>query len=123
MSRINRFEDIKAWQEARILKKMIYKIINKPNVKNNFSFCDQIQRATTSIMSNIAEGFESQSKLEFIKFLYYAKRSSAEVRSQLYEALDQSYTNDKEFNEIYNQVIYVSNLISKFITYLKTNKF
>ena len=73
-------------------------------------------------MSNIAEGFESQSKLEFIKFLYYAKRSAAEVRSQLYEALDQNYIEEKEFNEVYNQVVYVSNLISKFITYLKTNK-
>ncbi len=123
MGKINRFEDIKAWQEARILKKMIYKITSKSNVKRNFSFCDQVQRASSSIMSNIAEGFESQSKLEFIKFLYYAKRSSAEVRSQLYEVLDQDYINDKEFNEIYNQVIYVSNLISKFITYLRTNKF
>jgi len=73
-------------------------------------------------MSNIAEGFESQSKLEFIKFLYYAKRSVAKVRSQLYEALDQNYIEEKEFNEVYNQVVYVSNLISKFITYLKTNK-
>ena len=123
MGKINRFEDIKAWQEARTLKQMIYKITNKSNVKRNFSFCDQIQRAATSIMSNIAEGFESQSKLEFIRFLYYAKRSSAEVRSQLYEALDQNYVDNKDFNEIYNQVVYVSNLISKFITYLKTNKF
>lgn len=123
MGKINRFEDIKAWQEARTLKKIIYKITNKPRVKNNFSFCDQIQRASTSIMSNIAEGFESQSKLEFIKFLYYAKRSSAEVRSQVYEAIDQSYIDSKEFNEVYNQVIYVSNLISKFISYLKTNEF
>lgn len=120
MSRINRFEDIKAWQEGRNLKKIVYKIINKPKVKNNFSFCDQIQRATTSIMSNIAEGFESQTKMEFIKFLYYAKRSAAEVRSQVYEALDQNYVDNNEFDEVYKQVVYVRNLLSKFITYLKT---
>ena len=72
--RIKRFEDINAWQEARKLTNMIYEVTKHKDFAKDFGLTDQIRRAAVSIMSNIAEGYESQSKNDFVKFLYYAKR-------------------------------------------------
>ena len=119
--KINRFEDIDAWQEARKLVKMVYEIVNKnPKFKRDFRLVNQIQDAAVSTMSNIAEGFARRSHREFIQYLFISKSSSAEVQSQLYVALDQQYINQDDFKRIYNQAEVVSKMDSGFIKYLNS---
>ena len=120
MSKIERFEEIMAWQSAREVVNRIYKISQDEKFKRDYSLGDQIKRASISIMSNIAEGFSRQSRKEFIQFLFIAKASAAEVQSQLYIAMDQGYIIEKEFKEIYDKVEETAKLLSKFITYLKS---
>ena len=121
--RIKRFEEIKAWQEARALTNMVYGVSKHQNFAKDFGLRDQIRRAVISVMSNIAEGYESQSKNDFVKFLYYAKRSAGEVRSQLYVALDQKYLSAKEYESLFGQAELCVKMISGFISYLeKVNK-
>ena len=116
---IKRFEDIKAWQEARKLTNMIYGVTKHKNFAKDFGLRDQIRRATTSVMSNIAEGYESQSREDFIRFLYYAKRSAGEVRSQLCVARDQKYLDASEYETLLNHAEICVKMISKFISYLR----
>jgi len=120
MSKIEKFEEIRAWQSAREVVNRIYKISQDEKFKRDYSLGDQIKRASISIMSNIAEGFSRQSRKEFIQFLFIAKGSAAEVQSQLYIALDQGYIMEKEFKETYDKVEETAKLLSKFITYLKS---
>jgi len=89
MATFNNFEDIEAWQKARQLTKRIYEITKKGALAKDYGLKDQIRRASVSIMSNIAEGFERGGNKEFIQFLSTAKGSSGEVRSQLYVIVDQ----------------------------------
>lgn len=117
--KIERFEEIQAWQEARKLTKMIYGITGEPLFSKDYGLKDQIQRASVSVMSNIAEGFDSQSDADFIKFLIYSRKSATEVQSHLYVALDQEYISEKIFHEIYNKIVEIKNLINGFIRYLK----
>ena len=117
--KIERFEDIKAWQEARVLVKIIYDAIkSNKNFTGDYKFREQIHSAAVSAMSNIAEGFSRRSTKEFVQFLFIAKGSVAEVQSQLYVALDQSYVNEDKFNELYSKSDEVARLISGFIQYL-----
>jgi four helix bundle protein len=117
--KIERFEDIKAWQEARALVKMIYAAVDSDGrFDSDYRFREQIQSAAVSIISNIAEGFSRRSTKEFVQFLFIAKGSAAEVGSQLYVALDQSYTNDEEFRQLYSKYDEVARLSSGFIRYL-----
>lgn len=117
--KIERFEDIKAWQEARVLVKMIYNATRSDrDFTGDYRFREQIQGASVSIMSNIAEGFSRRTTKEFVQFLFIAKGSAAEVQSQLYVALDQSYINGEKFDEFYSQSDEVARLISGFISYL-----
>lgn len=117
--RIERFEDIQAWQEARVLVKIIYDAtrFNK-DFTGDYKFSGQIHSASVSVMSNIAEGFSRRSTKEFIQFLFIAKGSVAEVQSQLYVALDQGYINEEKFDELYFKSEEVARLISGFIRYL-----
>ncbi len=119
MAKIERFEDIRAWQAAREAVNAVYEISSKGLFAKNFSLRDQIRRAAISIPSNIAEGFSRQSNKEFIQFLFVAKGSAAEVQSQLYAALDQDYISQEEFDNISEGLEVVSKQISRFITYLK----
>ena len=98
MAMIRRFEDIQAWQEARKLVKMVYSLTNKDSFSKDFGMRDQIRRASVSVMANIAEGFDCESKVEFARFLGIARRSAVEVQSILYAALDTEYINNDEFN-------------------------
>ncbi len=119
--KITRFEDIEAWQEARKLVKMVYSVINKsPKFRKDFRLVNQVQDASVSAMSNIAEGFARRSNREFIRFLFISKSSAAEVQSQLYVALDQEYINQDDFEKIYNQAEIVSKMDSGFIKYLNS---
>jgi len=117
--KIERFEDIKAWQEARVLVKIIYDATkSNKNFIGDYKFRGQIHSAVVSVMSNIAEGFSRRSTKEFIQFLFIAKGSVAEVQSQLYVALDQSYIDEEKFDELYSKSDEVARLISGFIRYL-----
>jgi len=93
--KIKRFEEIKAWQEARVLTKALYQTVNNNKTFwNDYKFREQITNASVSIMSNIAEDFSRRTKKEFVQFLFIAKGSCAEVQSQLYVALDLAYISD-----------------------------
>jgi four helix bundle protein len=82
--RIERFEDIEAWQLARELNRKVYELTRKTKFARDFGLRGQIQNATGSSMHNIAEGFDSETNPEFVRFLRYAKRSCTEVQSELY---------------------------------------
>ena len=117
--KIEKFEDIKAWQEARNMTNMVYEAVkSSKSFGNDYKFRKQIQSAAVSIMSNIAEGFSRRSTKEFSQFLFIAKGSAAEVQSQLYVALDQGYISQENFNKLYSKSDEVARLISRFIQYL-----
>ena len=114
MPMIQRFEDIQAWQEARNLVKMIYSLTDKEHFAKDFGMKDQIRRASVSAMTNIAEGFDFESKLEFARFLGIARRSAVEVQSLLYAAIDANYINETEFDLHYEQARKTKALIGGF---------
>ena len=110
--RIEKFEDIFAWQKAGKLTTDLYSVFRD---SRDFSFRDQIQRSSISIMNNIAEGFERRTNKEFIHFLYIAKGSCGELRSMLYMALKLNYVSQEEFNYFYRLSVEISKLISGLI--------
>jgi four helix bundle protein len=118
MAGFRRFEDIEAWQEARKLSALIYSMTKRGDFSRDFGLKDQIRRASVSVMSNIAEGFDRGGNKEFIQFLYIAKGSAAEVKAQLYVALDAGYITKDMFQKIYNQANATAKLIGGFIRYL-----
>ena len=122
MNKIERFEDIIAWQRARVLAKEIYASTRIGPFAKDYGLKDQIQRASVSTMSNIAEGFERGGDREFIQFLSNSKGSCGEVKSQLYVALDQSYISNAGFGELYAKADEVSRLVGGFMTYLQQSQ-
>ena len=114
------FEDIEAWQGARVLTRMIGNICKRAPACRDFEWCNQIMSSALSITANIAEGNDSQSDHEFAKFLGYAKRSAAETRSHLYYGLDRSYMSLVEFNEILECAMKISGQLSCLIQYLRS---
>ena len=123
MGTINRFEDIISWKEARELNRILRELIKEKRFERNFGLISQIERSAGSIMDNIAEGFERGGNKEFIQFLFIAKGSCGELRSQIYRAFDDGYINDGELNLISNHCSKISNLIYKLIEYLKRTEF
>jgi four helix bundle protein len=101
---------------------MVYEATNEVPFKSDRGLRDQIQRAVISVMSNIAEGFMRQTNKEFIVFLGYSLRSSAEVQSQLYAALDLHYISDSQFKSLTAQCNKVARMLQGFIRYLRTSK-
>jgi len=120
MGNITRFQDIAAWQQARGLTKAIYGLTSEGAWAKDFGLRDQIRRASVSIMSNIAEGFDRQSDAEFRRFLAIAKGSAAEVWSHLYVALDLSYISDERFRDTERAIDAVSRMIGSFMSYLRS---
>lgn len=114
MALIERFEDIHAWQEARKLTKRIYAITRQGDLVKDFGLRDQLQRASVSAMTNIAEGFDNDSKIEFARFLGIARRSAVEVQSLLYTAFDIGYIDQNTFDELYEQARKTKALIGGF---------
>jgi len=100
IGKIERFEDLIAWQKSRELTKNIYKITKQGEFRKDFGLRDQIRKSAVSIMSNIAEGFERGGRAEFHQFLVIAKGSCAELRSQLYVALDANYIDLETFQDL-----------------------
>ena len=113
------FEDLQVWQEARSLARSAYRISNQQIFRRDFGLRDQITRAATSTMSNIAEGFERGTRKEFIQFLTVAKASNGEVRSQLYVALDQSYIDQQTFSGMHDSTLSLSRRLASLIAYLQ----
>jgi len=131
MMKIERFEDIEAWQPveslqverlARELTRKVYRLTKKPGFTKDYGLKKQIQDAAGSSMHNIAEGFDSETNAEFIRFLRYAKRSCTEVQSELYVALDEEYISSNEFKDVYEQARRTRAAVRGFINYLKKYK-
>ena len=114
-----RFEDLIFWQKSRELTKLIYTATRKPEFRKDFGLKEQIQRSCVSVMSNAAEGFGRGGNSEFIQFLFVAKGSLSEVKSQLYVGLDLSYITSSEFKKAYEMTEEISRLINSFIKRLK----
>jgi four helix bundle protein len=119
MATIRQFEDIEAWQVARELTRAIYACSNSGPFARDFGLRDQIRRASVSIMSNIAEGFERGGSAEFVQFLAIAKGSAGEVEAQLYVAFDQGYITDEQFEALRQLTASTKKLIAGFMNYLK----
>lgn len=117
--KIQRFEELECWKEARMLVNMVYETVKaNMNFQKDFRLSSQITAAAVSTMSNIAEGFSRRSNKEFVQFLFISKSSATEVQSEAYVALDQKYIDQEAFDRIYNQAEKVSKINSGLITYL-----
>lgn len=121
MTTFKTFEEIDVWKESRLLIRNVREICKRETVLRDYSFIDQITRSSRSISANIAEGNDSNSYPEFIKFLSYAKRSAAEVRSHLYDALDEEYISKDEFLKISDHAEKIARMLANLISYLQKN--
>lgn len=112
MGKVERFEDVIAWQKARGLTRAIYQVTRQGAFARDYGLVNQIQRASVSIMSNVAEGFDLGGRGEFHQFLSTAKASCAETRSLLYVALDAEYIDDPTFTRLLGNAGEVARIIS-----------
>lgn len=119
MGKIERFEDILAWQKARELTKEIYTHTRSGAFAKDFGLRDQIQRTSVSIMGNVAEGFERGGDKEFVQFLSVSKGSCGETKSHLYVAMDQKYISPTQFEQLYSNADEVGRLLAGFMGYLQ----
>ena len=117
------FEDLEVWKSARELTNRIYKITTYGAFSKDYGLRDQIRRASVSIMSNIAEGYERGGNQELIQFLSIAKGSCGEVRCQLYIAGDQDYITQQELKPLIEQCKRISIMINNFMEHLKGSRF
>jgi four helix bundle protein len=122
MAKIEKFEDILSWKRSRELTKQIYEVTSAGAFRRDFGLRDQIRKASVSILSNIAEGFERGGDREFLQFLAVAKGSCGEVRAQLYVAYDQGYVALDKFEALCNVATDVSGLLSGFMKYLNQSE-
>ena len=117
--KIDRFEDMEIWKDARDLCKYVFELTSKEIFNKDFRFRDQIRASAGSIMDNIAEGFERGGNKEFGQFLYYSKGSCGETRSQGYRAMDFNYISEAEFNQLSERALKISIKIAHLVKYLK----
>ncbi len=118
---LTRFEDLDCWKEARVLTRLVYEAIGRnPVWQRDVRLCGQLQAASVSVTSNIAEGLIRHSDKEFVQFLFIAMSSTAEAQSHRYVANDQKYISQESFIEIYTQAEKTSKIFSGLITYLRT---
>ncbi|MFN3480402.1 MAG: four helix bundle protein [Thermodesulfovibrionales bacterium] len=116
------FEELEIWQKALKMSKLIYRVTESEKFKKDYSLTDQIRRASVSVLSNIAEGFERGSNVEFIQFLYIAKGSCGEVRAQLYLTKELGYIDDAGFKNLLELCKDISSQLSGLINYLKGSR-
>lgn len=119
MATIQRFEDLQSWQKARQLANAVYELTNQSGFARDFQLRDQIRDAAGSVMHNIAEGFDSGTDPEFIRFLKIARRSASEVQSELYLALDRKYITADGLKTAYDLATEAKRLINGMIAYLR----
>jgi four helix bundle protein len=122
MATIERFEDIEIWKKARELCQLIYTYTKKELFSRDFKLVAQIRSSCGSIMDNVAEGFERGGNKEFSQFIWIAKGSSGEVRSQLYRSLDNNYITQEEFLQAYNLSLEISSMSKNLIDYLNSSE-
>ena len=122
MASIKTFEELAAWKKARELANAVYALTNDAPLAKDYGLRDQLRRASVSVLSNIAEGFERDTTPDFIHFLFMAKGSAGEIRAQLYIALDQNLISKGQFDTVSAAARQVSGIISKLITYLKNRQ-
>jgi len=122
LARVEKFENLEVWKDARELCKLIFKHTNSEIFKKDYKFCNQFRSSSGSIMDNIAEGFERGGNKEFIQFLYISKGSCGETRSQIHRALDNDYISKDIYNQLIERTIALSKKISGLITYLKKQR-
>lgn len=115
-----RFEDLRVWQKSRELTGEIYRVSEK---WRDYGLKDQIRRATVSVVSNIAEGYERESMAELIRYLYIARGSCGEVRAQLYIAMDLKLIRKNDFDVLFEMADYVIRMLAKLISTTKERKF
>jgi four helix bundle protein len=120
---VKRFEELEIWQKARELCLKIRQITETTSLGKDFSIKDQILRSSGSVMDNIAEGFERDGKKEFINFLYIAKGSLGETRSQVHRSFDAKHFNEETYQELLNDCLNLSGKISHFISYLSKTEY
>lgn len=121
--KIECFEDLEIWQDARELCKLIFGITMQEPFCNDFRFRDQIRAASGSVMDNIAEGFDRGGNKEFHQFLSISRGSTGEIRSQSYRAFDFGYINNETLQELLDRTSTIRNRISKLMQYLKKSDF
>jgi four helix bundle protein len=119
MTAFTRFEEIEAWRTAREMTKVVYMLSQNGPLAKDFGLRDQMRRACVSVMSNIAEGFESKTKPLFLEFLGRAKGSAGELRSQVYTGLDVGYLDKKQFDQLFDLSDKCIRQISNLVKYLK----
>ena len=120
--KIERFEDLEIWKEARELCKFIRSLTRKPDFSKAFKLVGQINGSSGSIMDNIAEGFDRDGNKEFIQFLSIARGSNAETRSQAYRAFDAVYIDEIELDEVLNRTERLRTKIKSLMIYLKNSE-
>ena len=120
MTIIRRFEDLNVWKIARNLSKDIYRVTHNDAFSKDYGLRNQIRRAAISVMSNIAEGFDSETQALFISYLGRARASAGEVRSQLYIAKDLNYLTEKQFDDLAQIANDCSRQLFGFIKYLRS---
>ena len=120
--KITRFEDLQAWQQARVLANLAYDATDQGNFARDFKLRDQIRGAAGSVMHNCAEGFDAGFDNEFVVFLKYARRSASEIQSQIYLALDRKYVDESAFKQSYDKATEAKKIINALIAYLRRSK-
>lgn len=122
MATIQRFEDLSSWKKARVLTRRVYAVSKRGAFAKDFALRDQMRRASLSVMSNIAEGFERETDRDFARFLTIAKASTGEVRCQLYVAFDEGYIDQETFDKLMALISETSRLIAGLIRYLRKSE-
>lgn len=123
MATLNRFEDLKIWQDARSFNKNLFNVLLLVDDQKFGFIKNHLFKTSGSIMDNIAEGFEREGNKEFIQFLYYSKGSAGEIKSQLYRAFDLNLISQENLIDLTNQLVNISSQLSLFIKYLKNSEF
>jgi four helix bundle protein len=121
MATFSKFEEIECWKRARELTRRIYEVTSQTAFARDFALKDQIRRASVSVMSNIAEGYDRSGTAEFVHFLATAKGSAAEVRCQLYVAADQGYIQEHHFVELNALAMETSKMLAGLMKYLRAS--
>lgn len=122
MATIQRFEDLEIWQLAFAIYKKVSAITERMRQKHDYRFADQMKAAAGSVMDNIAEGFERNSRLEFLNSLSISKGECGELKSQTHRCLSDQYISPEEFGGLYEEISILVRKISNFIIYLNKTK-
>ncbi|WP_421775498.1 four helix bundle protein [Gracilimonas sp.] len=118
MAKIERYEDLKCWQQSRLLVNQVYELVSESSLRKEFALIDQLKRASISVMTNIAEGFNRYHKKDFIRFLDYSQSSAQEVKSLLYIVVDQGMIEATRIKEIQSNCDHCQAMILSLINHI-----